>query len=355
MTAAKIAKATGTKPGSVKKALTVGGSPIATAAAERYDLTLDQALVLAEFDQQPEDLKVLVAVAKKTPGQWDHTVSRLRRDRAEAAARQATIDRLADQGVTIIDHDNLPPRTLRLSSLADSHGRPIDPQDHASCPGHAVTLDPWDPERTVAYCIQPDTHGHTDRYPTRTTARTTGRSEDGKLTDQAKAERRQVVEHNRHWRAAQPVRRDYIKALLARRTPPKTAPRYIAAEVLGRPQRLGDATDEMLAELLGVACQPGHGRRVGPATVADTPDTRLPLLLLAQVAAAYETTMDVHIWRSAHPDAARWLQFLAGTGYSLSPVEQLAIDTAAGARQPHDIQDNLDDVDVDNQDGPDAA
>jgi ParB family transcriptional regulator, chromosome partitioning protein len=356
LSAAKIAKTTGTKPAAVKKALAVGGSEVATAVTERHDLTLDQALVLAEFDREPEIIKALVVIAVKNPGQWDHAVSRIRSDRAEAAKRQATIDRLTAAGVTIIEEGAVPARTLRLTQLADADRQPLDPEAHVSCPGHAVMLDRWSPERTTAYCVEPDTHGHTDLYARRTAAPTTERGDDGKLTDEAKAERRRVIENNRAWRAAEPVRREYIKALLTRKTAPKGALRYIASEVLGRPERLHDCTDEILADLLGVDREVAYGRHVGRKAVAAAADNRLPLLLLAQVGGAHESTMDVHIWRSAHQDAADWLQFMAATGYTLSPVEQLAVDTANGTAEPHDSEEDLYDPDDqdDDQDGRDA-
>jgi ParB family chromosome partitioning protein len=56
------------------------------------------------------------------------------------------------------------------------------------------------------------THGHRNRY---------GTNGENKLPDEAKAERREVIEHNKAWRAAEPVRRDYIRALLARTKVPK--------------------------------------------------------------------------------------------------------------------------------------
>lgn len=49
LSATKIAKAVGQKPGHVKTALAVAGSELASAAIDRYDLTLTQAAVLAEF------------------------------------------------------------------------------------------------------------------------------------------------------------------------------------------------------------------------------------------------------------------------------------------------------------------
>jgi hypothetical protein len=40
--------------------------------------------------------------------------------------------------------------------------------------------------------------------------------------------------------------------------------------------------------------------------------------------------MDVHTWRSTNAQAeARWLNYLAGTGYPLSPIEQTVIDKTA--------------------------
>lgn len=340
MSANKIAKATGTKAAAVRQALKVGGSDIATAAAERYELSLEQALVLAEFDSDPELIKVLVAVAKKSPGQWDHTVSRLRADRAEAKARQDLIEKLTAGGVRIIE-EGATSRTLRVSNLADSDGKPLDADEHASCPGHAVmVVTDWNGVRSVAYCVDPDTHGHSDRFAARTgRPSTTTKGEDGKLTEAAKAERRLVLDNNRAWRAAEPVRREYIKTLLSRKTAPKATLRYVAGEVLGRPSRLNDGTEGLLADLLGVNDPGGYGRHVGAAALTEASDARLPLMLLAQVAAAYEQTMDVHIWRSRHPDAADWLEFLASTGYTLSAVEQLAIDTAAGRATPTDDDD----------------
>jgi hypothetical protein len=60
-------------------------------------------------------------------------------------------------------------------------------------------------------------------------------------------------------------------------------------------------------------------------------------VLLAQVAAAREQSMDVHTWRSTNAQAeARWLNYLAGTGYPLSPIEQTVIDTMAANDDPEE-------------------
>jgi hypothetical protein len=112
----------------------------------------------------------------------------------------------------------------------------------------------WQPSQAIYECVDPLTYGHRNRH---------GSGGLNKLPEEAKAERREVIENNKAWRAAEPVR-------------------------------------------------------------------RLPLVLLAQVAAAREQSMDVYTWRKTRPEVeARWLAFLAGTGYTLSDIEQTVIDNAA--------------------------
>ena len=83
---AKIAKRTRAPRSQVDAALAVAGSELAKAAAVRYGDFLDvvQAAVVAEFDDDPEAVKALVAAAKT--GQFDHTAQRLRDARAEPLA-----------------------------------------------------------------------------------------------------------------------------------------------------------------------------------------------------------------------------------------------------------------------------
>jgi hypothetical protein len=54
-------------------------------------------------------------------------------------------------------------------------------------------------------------------------------------------------------------------------------------------------------------------------------ETRLPLILLAQIAADVEQTMYESTWRNVNP---RWFRFLASTGYTLADVEQRVVNDA---------------------------
>jgi ParB family chromosome partitioning protein len=55
------------------------------------------------------------------------------------------------------------------------------------------------------------------------------------MTEEARAARREVIDLNKQWRAAKPVRREYIRDLLARKTPPKAALRFAVTKILADP------------------------------------------------------------------------------------------------------------------------
>lgn len=121
------------------------------------------------------------------------------------------------------------------------------------------------------------------------------------------------------------MRREYLRGVLARKTAPKCTLRYAVGEVLAAPGRVGDGKDEILAELVGVEGGNGRTWRLGAAQAPKATESRLPLVLLAQVAADREQTMDVQTWRRPDPAAARYLSFLASTGYQLSEIEQQVV------------------------------
>jgi ParB family transcriptional regulator, chromosome partitioning protein len=327
----KIAKRTGRKPGHVKKALQIAGNPVATEAVEA-GLTFEQALVIREFEDDPEAVEGLYDAAEQGEGAFRHHASYLRERRKEAQERAEAIEALAATGVTVIDPTDRDtwPNITALGSLVtdDAQGNDIDPGSHANCPGHAAALDHWDNEAVRYYCTDPAANGHRKRFAGGLPS-TNGTG--GGLTDEQKAERRLVRENNAAWRAAEPVRREYIRELLSRKRPPKGTLRFVVSEVMRRPEYVGDGKDDLLAELLGTDAAAGSwGRAVGPELVERATDARLPLVLLAQVAADREADMDVHTWRAHRPtDQARWLSWLASTGYTLSAIEQSVIDLVA--------------------------
>ena len=164
---------------------------------------------------------------------------------------------------------------LPLDRLLDDNGERITVQAHSTCPGHAVRadthrgyLDPatglppvdeatgdgddqaeddeqaesseqdedeewagddepadlvWGEYPTAVWvCTDPEAHGHRDRWTTSTNGYGEPRQKmadmDPKAAAAARAERGDVIESNKAWKAADPVRRDWLRALLTRKT-----------------------------------------------------------------------------------------------------------------------------------------
>lgn len=326
MTDAAIARATGVTRQHVAKARKVADSDVAATVADRYHLTLDQAVTIAEFEDDRDAVKQLTVTARSNPGQFDHVASRMRQDRERAEQYAAAVEALTDAGVTILDRHGDRGKAEPLGDLTNTDdGAPLTAEQHVDCPGRAAVVPDFDPTEPRHYCLDPSAYGHRDRYSR------SGRPAPTPLPDEAKAERREVIENNKAWRAAEPVRREWVRGLLTRKTAPKGTLRYVAQEIAGQPDRVGDGKEELVAELLGVDLPSGYGRSVGAAHVAKVTDAQLPLALLAQVAADREQVMGVHTWRNRNAEAARWLTFLAATGYVLSEIEQQVVDEAAGS------------------------
>jgi hypothetical protein len=129
--------------------------------------------------------------------------------------------------------------------------------------------------------------------------------------------------------------------------------RFAVSEVLADPDRIGDGKDAMLADLLRKPEPRGWGRSVGAAIAAEVTEARLPLVLLAQIAADREQTMSEATWRTANGSAARWFVFLASTGYTLADIEQRVVNDAQGATTPPTPADR-DDDDQGDSDDPDG-
>ncbi len=260
---------------------------------------------------EDEAVKQLVLTAKRNPGAWDHTVSRLRQDRKTADAFAATVRRLTDAGVAFIDHPARGQGPVGLDNLVDGDGNVLDADSHAACPGHAAAVSEYPPTTSPTTASTP---------PPTATGPLGGSGHDtngGRRKDDRGSQGRPAGGHrdnNKQWKAAEPVRRAWIRDLLARTTPPKATLRFAVGEVLAEPDRVGDGKDALLADLLRRPEPHGWGRSVGAAATAEVGEARLALVLLAQVAADREATMNEGTWRNANPSAARWFMFLASAG-----------------------------------------
>jgi ParB family chromosome partitioning protein len=241
LSAATIAKRLRSPRKHVESALNVRASELARAATARYNfLTLEQSAVIADFDEDPEAVKALVAAAKQGDVQFQRAAQTACQDRDRAQGRAALLDALTAAGVTVLD--GRPDYRLRLDSLADAEGTVLDAETHVACPGHAAYLsEDWietgvsepitpespDPETedsdedgdeddarwqlawvAVYACTDPGHYGHRSRYGSpRPSSASAGAAETDPAAQEAakeaaRQERRTTLANNKAWRAA---------------------------------------------------------------------------------------------------------------------------------------------------------
>lgn len=223
------------------------------------------------------------------------------------------------------------------------------------------------------YCSDPAGNGHVYRHPFLTpqpasddgenTPATLPGAQDDPAPD---TDRRLVIEGNKAWAAAAEVRKPWVAQLLARRSTPPEVARFVAAQLLTMPEplRLGLATALMkplFAELAGP-----DASKLAEAS-GSCPAGRLPILMLAPIAAAYEGEMSGadagrrSTWRTdryspcPRADAGRYLAFLASLGYELSEIERAVVDGVAYTGDASLAPDPAGGDAVAGQDGPGTA
>jgi hypothetical protein len=364
MSAAQIAKRTKIKRGSVDASLAVASSELAKAATDRYDfLTLEQAAAVAEFDNDPDAVTELVVAAQHGRG-FDHLVQRLREDRADQVLIDAKVAELLTAGITIIDRPMWTDAAKDLETIARRADAEITPESHADCPGHAAYVevvwdvdedadDSEDDEHRIAaatyVCLDAVQYGHLAPTPESSRTQRVVDIDEAARKEAATAERRRVLDNNKAWRAAETVRRKWLKNFVARKTAPKGAVRYIFGELAEGDHQLRDGMDkqhEFARELLGLDAPVSRWQRTPGAdalinTLGNAGDGRAQVITLALVLGAFETTLGVHTWRNPNAGAGRYFTQIATWGYELSEIEQSVINTPAD----DDGDDPDDDVD----------
>ncbi|MEV1294896.1 ParB N-terminal domain-containing protein [Pseudonocardia sp. NPDC049635] len=363
LTPAQIARATRTKAERVRRSTQVAANARATAIGSRYELDLMQMSVIAEFADDDEAVKQLTDVAVHDPERFRHLTQRLRDQRGEAQVRAAAVAELTEAGVRVIDRDDDhyagAAELYRLRpSPNDPEGTVLVEQDHRDCPGHAAHVltyrhfgDDGPQARVEWLCLDPAGHGHAPlresmRTPTSPGAGVGGGASEGEQEradrearekEAARAERRRVIENNKAWASAQIVRREWLAELLGRKAAPKGAAIYVAAELGQGAHALRTAMETgnaLACELLGLDAPSGGGYysgRVNPLAEAARAAgaARATMLSLAFVLGAYEAATHRGNWRTPEPGTQRYLTQLRVWGYTLSEVEQLALDPHA--------------------------
>lgn len=369
VTAAQIAKRAALPREQVNAALAVADKEQTRARVASGELTLDEASIFAEFENDPQAVEQLER-ARSWGRPLAHTAQRLRDDAQERAALLAEVDRLRADGLPVLNPDEV--RDAHRLRLADhvraADGEPVPEDEWPNVPGAAVVVvSEWeDHERDdeaeadkdgdeaeseaepvqmftpVWICRDPEAAGLVQRWTYLTGTRKTETSEADQeaATEAAREERRLVIANNKAWTSAEVVRRDWLRQFVTRKTPPQGAEALICEAVVGGQFTLTKAMDSahpMLRDLLGLDTGSVYGGgRQAAERLADRQATpkAATTTTLAAIVAAWEASTGKHTWRNPNAWDARVLGALAAWGYQPSEVESLLLASDPTDDQP---------------------
>ncbi|WP_152611150.1 hypothetical protein [Amycolatopsis sp. MJM2582] len=344
----------------VENVLQAGASNLARAAADRYDLTLDQAAVVAEFDALGEidTAKELIRLAVAEPNNFRVFADVQRRKHAEAEHVRAQTEQLTreltDAKVTILDDtldaDTGPARSLdRLRLTPDSEpGSEITVEQHSNCPGHAAWLyEDYRDGRTVIaarygcadflehdHALSNAPAGRSDFTPYDTDDE--GENEDDAAAfDAARAAHaaaewqrransvrfRWVRDSNVEWDGAIERRHEWLAAFASKSAALKGAQVFLATQKLkgGRALRRAMERNHKLANtLLNTG---DSGRRPLAELVSTAKAAKATRYDVFLTLCAMEEELHRDAWRTPYPENQEYLTALMGWGYEPSSIE----------------------------------
>jgi len=328
MSAAVISRRTGTKSADVKKGLAVAESAAVTETADLYALTLDQAAVLIEFEDDEEVLATLSMDARDRPEHFDHSVQRARDDRARAASIAARTEELAGEGWMILDRSPgyYESEHVRLAYLTTREGEPVTQDALAAVEGRAAFVG----------SSYGSTDAHVEFYATRAEMkaqgwrdRSNGQSAAGPMTNEQKAERRTLIANNKAWASAEVVRREWLGTFLSRKALPKDAQQWVALALTQHRRTISRELSDgnaLAATLLGLDGAISYGKPTAIEEYAAAHPTKALHVAVTVTLGGIEACTDKGTWRSPSRLDALYFQQLAAWGYGLSEVEQIVVD-----------------------------
>lgn len=313
MTPAKIAKRTGANKETVAQALTAKANAAATASLGQ-GLTIEQAAKIAEFDGHEEIIAELTETALDEPAEFVHLAQRHLDQLAEDAAVGAAKALLVESGKTLVTDEEMgyDGTAQAVTSLNRPDGEPATEEDATAY--HVRVLYNGNIEATPV--VQDwKTAGFTDRW---------GRSgsRPGTMTEEQKAERKELISRNKAMDSAIIVRHEWITNLLARKTAPKGYLHFVAKTMSTNSYELGRSIQELAADFAGIKSTGFHPVSEHTAKVA----ARSEFTILALCFAAYENQLDRTAWRNPTAAARAYFAQLTAWGYTPSTVEKLITD-----------------------------
>lgn len=322
VSAAAIAKRTGTKRKAVDGALAVAGSEAATAAMRDKQLSFDAAIAIAEFEGDA------AAQERILRGGASSYVVQQERERRQVAAKKAELEAA---GVVVIDRpawDDARTREvshLYLDEEMTSRLVEVEHDELVRLAGdglRAFVSTVWgsgmnNREVRVEYAIA----GWKERglFGRNLLSSSAPKPETPEEVAAAKEERRRLRESTKAWTTATTVRVAWLQEVLQRRTMPK------GWELLAARQALEETYGYPWATVLGLLGLSRSDNGLGKYDVVkylDEHPTRAPQVALALALGSIEGARDFDRkgWQSS--SAKLYLELLASWGYELTDVER---------------------------------
>ncbi|MCD5341761.1 ParB/RepB/Spo0J family partition protein [Arthrobacter sp. AK04] len=323
VSAAAIAKKTGRTKTTVESALKAKSSD-AGAAALGKGWTIEEALIMAEFESDEEATAELESVIMDEPDQLLHVAQRLRDRRESAAALAALTAELEAQGKTIVqdaghyaDDDN-----LYVTAAKREDGEPATEEDANAV---LITTDYRGQHRTHDVIAGWKETGFAPKYERYDGGRP---AQKGPMTEEQKAERKTLIENNKAMLSAQVVRREFVTGLLAKKQPPKGWQYFTVHAITHHPETASGYDGEVAAGMIGANVDEAKTWAWNPLRTHVAKSAARPeFSLIALICAGYEKTVAKDSWRSPSQTHRDYLNQLVLWGYKASTVEQLIIDS----------------------------
>jgi ParB family chromosome partitioning protein len=326
-----ISQRTNTKLAKVGDAIAVAGNPVAASVLEQHQqLTIDDALVFAEFDGDDEAIATLTETVTHKPGQLPHIAQQLRDDRDYQASRVTVQADLERRGIPVLDArpGHRDPSFLSLDIAYTNYEKSKKAQ-LANIPSeNLAAFIGWNWQRLetgrqvqraeVEYYVKDWKDLGLETYPSYSSA-----AHKGPLTDAEKADRAKSRENSKLWASATAVRLAWVKELLQRRSLPKDAA-ALAALWAAKLDHAPNRTSTILTELIGVERKYAYQTlNAFQLFAVASPDQGLHVVLAVAVAAIEGSLDEKKGWEGGYTGLLPYyLKQLSAWGYPLSELEQ---------------------------------
>lgn len=323
VSASQIAKRTGAKKTAVEDAIKAKSTVTGTKALHD-GYTVDQALVLAEFEGDEEAVAELESVIIDEPEYLEHIAQKLRDAREAKKVLDALTAELQEQGKTIVEDAGYygDSETIRIDSLNKADGEPATEEDANA---YVIETNYLGEHKAVPVVTGWEELGFTpsrERYSYSGTQAVTG-----PMTEEQKEERRTLIANNKSALSAETVRREWVKTLLSRKTPPKGWQYFTVHAITHHPETASGYEGKVAAEMIGAKIEETNRWGWNPLKdhTAETKN-RPEFSLIALICAGYEKQIPKDAWRRPSQAQKDYLNQLVAWGYTASETEKLIID-----------------------------